>query len=579
MKISVIEPYKDHMVIQRDTTNKLFGKASPNQLITLSIGSDKDYTTSKDDGYFEFIIKPRHASFNPIDITVSNDIDEPFTIKDVLFGDIYLFSGQSNMQVLINESDFKDDDLINLEGSNIRFFSQDITTSTTKLDHCGGSKWFIPDRYNVGGFSAIATMAGSFLVKETKDTTPIGIVTSYQGDTNIANWMGDEYYKGNCSTKHLHYNAMIYPLRGTKAKGCVWYQGCNNAIRGCEYKELLPQLFKNFRDLFNNKKMPFFVIGLACYDGDPGCNFDFSYIREAQALACKADKNAYFISSADDGDPTYIHPKAKRYISERVAKSISSVFYKKGYLPEGPSYKSHKVKGNKVIISLNNADGLYSTGEIDTMYLAGADGKYHKANAYLENNKIIATCDKVNSPKYIRYGFKKSPFINVFNKDGFSMVPFRTDKYGVNIDLFEYDSLDNYTFHQDGSKMNIKLGDNSLIITKENDSKPFGSVILEKWCAVAYKPKGLELTIKGNNSGAYISLRFTIGETYEIWAFRVLDNFNDVKTFRFPISELKAVYNNMNDEFEPQKVISVELMVETDTSSEFELIGAKFIDM
>ena len=285
-------------------------------------------------------------------------------------------------------------------------------------------------------------MTGSFLGEYLKDqNVPVGILSAYQGDTNIANWMSKDYYTGKVSTKHLHYNAMVHPLRHATVKGVVWYQGCNNSAAGGDYKELLKAYFANYRDLFDDEDLPFYVIGLACYDGDSGNNYDFSYVRESQAKACAEDENAYYISSCDDGDPTFIHPTAKRYIAQRVAKSIMSSLYGFSFLAEGPSYKSHTVSGNTVTIELNNADGLKSDGAIHNLLLAGEDGKYYEAEAKIVKQTIVASSDKVANPVYIKYGFGKSPFVNIYNKDGFSMVPFRTDEYNKNIDLLDYNSL------------------------------------------------------------------------------------------------------------------------------------------
>ena len=577
--ITLLNPYSDGCVIQRDTTNTISGKGPANQVITVKVGNDDYFGVSNDKGNFEVEIPEYEASFTSVDITITNNIGISKQIKDVLFGDVYLFSGQSNMQWPTSSSDYKKADLDNLSRVNVRFFCQDVTTATTKQDSVKNGRWFKPDSNNVSAFSAIATMAGSLLGAELMSTTPIGIVTAYQGDTNIANWMGPEYYQGSCSTKYLHYNAMVYPLRGTKLSGVVWYQGCNNSAAGCEYKDLLLKLFENYRDLFNKEDLPFFVIGLACYDGDNGNNFDFSYVRESQAKACAEDDHAYFISTCDNGDPTYIHPTAKRYICERISKSICSVVYNRNYYAEGPSYKSHTVVGNKVFVEFNNAEGLKSVGKITGFLLAGSDGKYHEATAIVEDGKIVASSDKVDNPVYIKYGFGKSPFVSVFNKDNFAITPFRTDEYNTNIDLLDYDSIDNYTFHPDGSKMEISLVNNALRIKKTSDGKGYGSVRLNKWGAIAYNPQGFRLTINGTNSGASIAFRAVEGDSYEIWGYKVVDNFTGSQTFEVSVGDFVVMYNKQNNVFEPQKISYIEIMVEASGEATFDICEARFIEV
>ena len=575
--IRLANPYMTGMVIQRDVENVISGRGPANQIIIVNANNQEFYGISDENGNFNITIAPQPATFTGTDIVVSNGLGASITIWDVLYGDVYLFAGQSNMQWPTQNSDYTASDIQKLLDSNVRFFCQNVKTATTKQESVSNGRWFTPDATNVMNFSAIATISGALLGDSLKLEAPIGIVTAYQGDTNIANWMGPEYYNGTCQTKYLHYNAMIYPLRHTKLSGVVWYQGCNNSGAGCEYKDLLLDLFQNYRDLFNSENVPFFVIGLACYDGDSGNNFDFSYVRESQAKACEEDDNAYFISICDNGDPTYIHPSIKHYICERVAKSIGSVIYGFDCYAEGPSYKSHSVDGNVVTIELDNSLGLNSTGTISGFYLAGEDGKYYEATAVISNDKIIASSEKVQNPVYIKYGFGKSPFVNIFNKDGFAITPFRTDQLNTNIDLFDYNSTDEYYFHPDGSRMQIAIDGDKLVINKTADGKTYGSVRLNKWGAIAYLPEGFQFTMKGTNSGATISMRFIEGGSYEIWAYKVVDDFVGERTFTMGIGDLAVVYNKQNNQFEPQKIAYIELMVEKNGAVSLEISEARFV--
>ena len=176
------------------------------------------------------------------------------------------------------------------------------------------------------------------------------------------------------------------------------------------------------------------------------------------------NNNSYFISSCDDGDPSYIHPTTKRYICERVVKSILGVNYEKPYLTASPTFKKVTFENNTAIVEFNNGEGLYNKGEITNLYIAGEDGKYFSATGTIKDDKLYVTSEKVNNPKYVKYGFAKSPFVNIFNKDDYSLAPFRSDELNLNIDLLDYNSLESYTFHPDGSKMNISYNNNNLVI-------------------------------------------------------------------------------------------------------------------
>lgn len=576
--ISIDNPFMSNMVIQREQETIFSGKVGKFELITVNDGKDVYFGISDDKGNYEVKVPGKEANFTPSSITISNGMEKEIVLENVLYGDVYLFAGQSNMQWPTMNSDFIYDDVSRAKLGNVRYFSQDVVTSTSKLEQVKNGKWFIADSNNINYFSAIAFMSGSMLSNALKTEVPIGIITAYQGDTNIVNWMGSEYYSGNISTKYLHYNAMVYPLRHTKLSGVVWYQGCNNSASGGDYKDLLIKLFQNYRELFNSPNTPFFVIGLCCYDGDSGNNYDFSYVRESQMLACQEDEHAYFISTCDNGDPTYIHPKVKRYICERISKSIQSVVYGKNYLAEGPIYKSHTVNGNTVTIEFYNSDGLKQTGDITDLYLAGADGKYYEASATIQNETIVASSTSVQNPVYIKYGFSKSPFVNVFNKDNFAIAPFRTDDHNTNIDLLNYASLEDYYFHPDGSDMSVAYQNGNLLITKANDGKTYGSVRLDVWGMIAYLPEGFRFTLVGTNSNAAISFRIIEG-SYEIWAYKVVDNFTGEKSFEISCEDFSVVYNKEDGILNTQKVIYIEIMVEAPGAASFEVKEARFVDI
>lgn len=578
--VELNDPYMDNMVLQRDEIINLSGVGPERLLIGVKFGEELYFGIADEDGNFNVEIDAHEASFDPITIIAGLGLTHKAIIDNILIGDVFFFSGQSNMQWPTNSSDFNPDDVKKAKENDVRFFAQDVVESTKPLDHTTNGRWFSINDYNYSQYSAISLMTGSFLGQYLKEqNVPVGILTAYQGNTNIANWMSNEYYNGSVGTKHLHYNAMVHPIRHANVKGVVWYQGCNNSAAGGDYKDLLLAYFANYRDLFNKEDLPFYVIGLACYDGDSGNNYDFSFVRESQAMACDLDENAYYISACDDGDPTFIHPTSKRYIAQRVSKSIMSTLYGYSYLAEGPSYKSHTVEGNTVTIELNNAKGLYNKGEITNLYLAGEDGKYYQANAKISNETIVASCDKVSNPVYIKYGFGKSPFVNIFNKDNYSMVPFRTDSYNLNIDLLDYSDTSVYGFHESGSDMNISIVDNGLKISKQSDGLSFGSVRLEKWGMIAYQAAGFRFTMTGTNSNAKITFRAVEGPSFETWGFQIIDNFTGTKTFDLAISDFKALLNKSDNVFNTQAISYIEIVVEHNGAAEFTINEARFVDV
>ncbi len=582
---TISEPFKSGMVIQRNEEVVLTGKTEPHILVRATLGNHQAFDTSNEEGYYELIMNPMIENNQGQTLLLEIAKNKQIELYDILIGDVYLVSGQSNIQMSLKDTDYKEEDVENALQNHVRFYSQDTNTSSEEIDTIKNGKWFKINQTDKGYtyFSAIGFMMGSMLSEALKDENiPIGIIYAAQGDTNIVNWMSKDFYNGPIQTKNMHYNAMIHPLRHIKLSGVVWYQGCNNSSKGISYRDLLKTFFQNWRTLFNNEELPFYLVQLPSYDGDSGNNYDFSYVREAQYLASIENDNVYLIATADGGDQNNIHPRDKRYISERLTKSILSTIYDKDFLAQGPTYKEHIVEENKIILSLNDSEGLYAVGSIVGFEIAGTDGKYYLANAIIQNETIVLESSLVDHPINIRYGFSKSPFINVYNKDGFLLSPFRTDDYNLNINLLEFEDLGQYKVHTGGSLMTVEKsfyeGETALNVTKQNDGKSFGSLILDKYGAIGNHPLGFKLKVVGTNSNARILFRIVEG-SYEIWAYSFIDNFNGAKELYLTTSDFICVYNKQDGKIDFEAIMSLELTIESPKEVMIGVIDAMFVEI
>ena len=501
-----------------------------------------------------------------------------------MIGDVYLVSGQSNVQRTLAECSVSGEtpdwavDVPDAITYGVRYYYQAEHTSSTPSNTTNNAFWskVVAGNETYKQYSAVAFMVGAMLGKELAgDGVPVGIIYAAKGNTGIASWMGGS------TSSNLHYNGMIYPLRTAEISGVVWYQGCNNSGKGIEYEGYLTELMSNWRTLFRNASLPFYVVQLPCYNGDSGNNYDFSYVRESQLNACQADENAYLIATCDGGDPNDIHPKAKRYLCERIAKSILSTVYGKDYLPQGPTFASCEIEGSNYIITVDNGEGLTADGTIVGFMLAGADGKYYDATATIENGKIIVTSDKVAEPVNVKYGFSKCPFLNIYNKDGFLMSPFRTDDHNHGIDLFDYREGAVYTYNPNGAVMSTEIvdvdGEVGLQVTKAAGNT-YGILELSKWGAIGYDEHILQLRIKGSGSGAKLLFRIVEG-SYEMWATHELtDNFTTVQELPIPIS-LFRVSSDANGLIDLQSVMRVEIIIKDKAEAvTVTVLGAKFVD-
>jgi len=582
--LTISEPFRNNMVIQRNESINVSGKTAHHIMVKVSINNNIQYTVSDETGHYELNLSPMIENNQGQTLSVEIAKNKKLEIHDVLIGDVYLVAGQSNMQWSLKDSDFLEEDVENAEQNLVRFFYQDTNTSSQQLNTVRNGKWFKVSQLDKSytNYSAIGFMFGSILSEELKDDhVPIGIIYAAQGDTNIVNWMNKDFYDGQIQTKNINYNAMIHPLRNVKLSGVVWYQGENNSSKGISYRQLLLSFFENWRTVFNNEQLPFYLVQLPVYDGDPGNNFDFSYVREAQYLASIDSENVYLIATVDSGNPKNIHPREKRYISERIAKSVLSTIYQKDYLPQGPIYKDHVIEDHKVIVSTHFSEGLYAAGNIVGFELAGVDGKYYHATAEIEGEHIILESTNVINPQYIRYGFEKSPFLNIYNKDGFLLSPFRTDNFNLNINLLEYENLDLYKMHIDGSLMTVENdeyeGEPILYITKQNDGRTFGSLILDKFGAIGNNPSDFKLKVVGTNSNARILFRIVEGSS-EIWAYTFIDDFTGVKEIQVKTSDFICVYNCNDRIMDFEGVMSVEVTIESQGQVMIGIIDVMFIE-
>lgn len=577
LPLTICEPFKDHIIIQRDKELKITGTSLSNTLVMVKVNNECKYTISNNKGIYETIFKPLEITKESFTIIVKQNSHDLIEVNDCLVGDVYLATGQSNMQWCLKDADYLESDVDKVISNDVRFYSQDTSTANTPRDYTINGKWFKVNKTDTGytWFSAIAFMVGSMLGEELKNI-PIGIIYSAQGDTNIASWIAHDYYTGSFNPSSIHYNAMTYPHHNIHLSGVIWYQGCNNSSRGIEYKKYLHELINNYRDLFNNDNLPFYIIQLPVYDGDLYNNYDFSFVREAQYLECCDNHNTYIIATCDDGDSSYIHPYKKRYICKRIVKSILSSIYQKDYLVQGPTYLSHEVWGDKVKIEVNNGEGLYATGKINGFMLAGENGKYEKAEATIENTQIIVSCKNIDKPIYIKYGFSKSPFLNIYNKDDMLMSPFRTDHYNKMIDLLEYEDLSKYKNVKDSS-LKIKKELNTLVLIKD-DNNPSSSILLPIWGSVGYLNESFRLTVIGSNNKAKFYFKF-IDENYSAWAYSFIDDFEKIKQFDIKLTDFVCIYNETKENtiVNLQAIMGIELTIEGKQKDIIKIVEARFV--
>lgn len=230
------------------------------------------------------------------------------------------------------------------------------------------------------------------------------------------------------------YNAMLAPIANFAIKGAIWYQGESNARKADEYARLLPAMITGWRKVWNQPDFPFLVVQLANYGAVPDKpqNQDWPFLREAQYSAL-ALPNTGLATTIDLGNEMDIHPTNKQEVGRRLMLSALKNAYKLNIVASGPSYKSHKIQGNKIIIEFENiGSGLITTskfGYLNEFAIAGNNGEFVWAKAYIQGDKVVVYSDKIINPVAVRYAWSDNPSdINFYNAEGLPAIPFRTDK-------------------------------------------------------------------------------------------------------------------------------------------------------
>jgi sialate O-acetylesterase len=237
------------------------------------------------------------------------------------------------------------------------------------------------------------------------------------------------------SLPSLCYNAMINPLIPFAFKGVLWYQGESNAGRSYQYRKAFPLLINDWRLKWTYPEMPFYFVQLATYNNpgnsNEGCGW--AELREAQTMALSLPNTGMCVTT-DIGNPFDIHPTNKQDIGKRLAAIAFNNLYGKTRICNGPSFKSMEIKGNEIILSFNNVgSGLVTPdkyGYIKGFEIAGNDQVFHFARAYIKDNTVVLSSDKVENPVAVHFSWMADASeSNLFNKEGFPAEPFRTDEW------------------------------------------------------------------------------------------------------------------------------------------------------
>jgi sialate O-acetylesterase len=260
----------------------------------------------------------------------------------------------------------------------------------------------------------------------------------YKAGLNLKNIAPRPMEANNPNRPTVLYNAMIYPFIQYSIRGAIWYQGESNAGRAYQYRSLFPALIKDWRKNWGGGDLPFYFVQLANFmkASDGPEESAWAELREAQLKTLSLPKTGMAVA-IDIGDPIDIHPKNKQEVGRRLALIALANTYNQKVSYSGPLYQSSKVEGNKITLSFTHTDGGLKTkggSALSGFAIAGADKKFHWANATITGNQVIVSSDDVTSPVAVRYSWANNPNGNLYNAADLPASPFRTDDWqGVTV--------------------------------------------------------------------------------------------------------------------------------------------------
>lgn len=482
--------FSDSMVLQRDQPVKVWGRAQPGSSVTVAIGDQKQIATTAADGQWNVTLTPLPAG-GPYDLLVTGDNSE-IRLEDVMIGEVWLCSGQSNMAMTVNGVADAETELSTANFPSIRMFTVRSEHATSPQEECSGS-WAVCQPNSVAAFSATAYFFGRRLHQELD--IPIGLINSSVGGTSIESWTSLEaqtavtaiqprldawkqedaefdaarakaQYERQLAAWEIQkqaatdkgqrvprrpqlasqpradrnypsnlFNGKIHPLIGYTIRGAIWYQGENSASRGFPqlYQVQLETLIADWRARWGQGDFPFAWVQLPNFREPqvaPSETSGWVLVQEGMRKSLRVPHTGMAVT-VDIGEAGDIHPRNKQDVGSRLAQWALADVYGKKIVATGPLLKAFEIVGSRFVLTFDHCgSGLKCLGdEWKGFAIAGEDRKFVWAKAKLEGDKLVVWHDDIAAPQSVRYAWASNPVISLCNADGLPASPFRTDEW------------------------------------------------------------------------------------------------------------------------------------------------------
>lgn len=484
--------FSDGAILQRNVEAPIWGTADANEKITVKLGDKTTSATAGADGKWMAKL-PKMPAGGPHEIAIEGSSGKKIAIKNVLFGEVWVCSGQSNMEMNVGGSDGAKESVAAANDTQLRMFTVTKTSTGTPQPDCAG-KWEDAVGQTINHFSAAAYYFGLELRKELN--VPVGLFNTSWGGTPAEAWASPEGLaklenckplvdrwaktiadfdeakaraayatrlkaweeatakakeekkplpkkpnfddpRGNPWRTSGLYNGMIAPLVPYGIAGAIWYQGESNTGRAQQYRTLFPGMIESWRVAWNMPEMPFLFVQIAPYNYKQPGGLYYPELCEAQTLTLKLPHTGMAVIH-DVGNVKDIHPKNKKAVGQRLALwALAKTYGKKDLVYSGPLYKEAKVEGGTIRISFDHVGGgLASRDGKDLTHftICGEDQKFEAAAATIDGVTVVVKSDKVAKPVAVRFAWHEAAEPNLMNKEGLPASLFRTDDFKMTTD-------------------------------------------------------------------------------------------------------------------------------------------------
>jgi sialate O-acetylesterase len=441
LAVSVPAIFGNHMVLQQNAEVTIWGSAKSGEEVTVTGSWDNKPVTTKASNLAKWSVKLNTpAAGGPFTVSIKGY--NTIVLNDVLTGEVWLCSGQSNMEWSAAAGiDKGEQEVPKANYPKIRFFSvAHQTADGPQLDVQG--QWVVCTPETMKHFSAVGYFFGREVHQELD--VPLGLINSSWGGTPGEVWVNPETIANDPVLKEAAatqkevpygpvqpgkaYHAMIAPLIPYRIAGALWYQGESNTNAPEAYATLLPALINNWRSEWDYE-FPFYFVQIAPYkDYNPAAG---AVLRDAQRKSLKTPNTGMVVVS-DIGNNDDIHPRNKIDVGVRLANlALNKTYGKTGRPASGPLFREMKVEGRKARLYFDYADkGLVSKGkQLQNFEIAGEDQQFVKADAKIDGNTIVVQAKSVKKPTAVRFEWSNTVEPSLFNKVGLPASSFQTDEW------------------------------------------------------------------------------------------------------------------------------------------------------